>query len=214
MQSPDSPEITSAEEVVDVSEEQLARIYAKAFLAATESMDQAGLMEELESLQTDVLDKFPDFRFHMTSEVLSHEEREELIQNVLGGRASEPVINLLKTLSANHRQGMTRTVLRIIRKVYGEMHGRHEVRVYAPSPLSPELEQGLKQALQSRMGVEADFHFHHKPELIGGLVVQVGDTVFDGSVRSTLERARQQMVLKAIEAIETKPENFVTEDTE
>lgn len=214
MQSSDSTDLTSAEQIVDVSVEQLARIYAKAFLGATESMDQAGLVEELESLITDVLDKFPEFSQQLTSDMLSHEEREDLIQNVLGGRASEPVINLLKTLSANHRQGMMRTVVRIIAKVYGEMQGRHEVRVYAPTPLDHDLQQNLKQALQSRMGVDADFHFHIRPELLGGMVVQVGDTVFDGSVRSTLERARQQMVLKAIEAIETRPEKFVTEETE
>ncbi len=211
MQSPDSTDLTSAEAIVDVSQEQMARTYAKAFLSATESLDQAGLVEELDSLVSDVLNKFSDFNSHLTSSFLSHEERVDLIDAVLGNRASGSVVNLLKVLSQNHRQGMLRLVVQTIHKMHGEMHGRHEVRVYVPQQLSGELRQGLQQALQSRLGVEADFHFHIKPELIGGMVVQVGDTVFDGSVRTTLERARQQMVMSAIDAIESRPDKFIIE---
>ncbi|MCO6048149.1 ATP synthase F1 subunit delta [Aeoliella sp. ICT_H6.2] len=214
MQPHTSTELTSAETVFDVDQEQLARTYAKAFLAATESMDQEGLLEELHSLVVDVLEKFPDFNFNLTSNFLSHEEREDLIDAVLGSRASAPVVNLLKILSRNGRPSMLRPVIRTIRKLHGEKLGRHEVRVYVPHELSSDLQEGLQQALQSRLGVTADFHFHLKPELIGGMVVQVGDTVFDGSVRMTLERARQKMVMQAIEAIETRPDSFFVDSDE
>ncbi|WP_442481285.1 ATP synthase F1 subunit delta [Aeoliella sp. SH292] len=200
---------SSAETVFDVDQEQLARIYAKAFLSATSSQDQAALVEELDSLVSDVLDKFPEFDFRLTSTVMSHEEREALIDNVLGSRASSPVVNLLKTLSQNGRQILVRPVIAAIHKLVGEMRGEHEVRVYIPSELSTELTDGLRQALQSRLGVNAEFHFHVKPELIGGMVVQVGDTVFDGSVRTTLERARRQMVESAVAAIESRPDKFM-----
>jgi F-type H+-transporting ATPase subunit delta len=202
---------SSAETVFDVDQEQLARIYAKAFLTATSSQDQAALVEELDSLVGDVLDKFREFDFRLTSSVLSHEEREVLIDNVLGSRASVPVVNLLKTLSQNGRQILVRPVVAAIHKLVGEMRGEYEVRVYVPSELSTELTDGLRQALQSRLGVNAEFHFHVKPELIGGMVVQVGDTVFDGSVRTTLERARRQMVESAVAAIESRPDKFMSD---
>jgi len=207
-----STDLTSADHVLDVGQEQLARTYGKAFLSATESLDQASLVQELESLVSDVLNKFKDFDFHLTSDFLSHDERVDLIDKVLGTRASGPVVNLLKTLSQNHRNGATRAVIKMIRKLHGESKGRHEVRVYVPQPLSSELQNNLQQALQSKLGIESDFFFHTKPELIGGIVVQVGDTVFDGSVRTTLEKTRQQMVMKAIDAIESRPDKFVNEN--
>lgn len=202
---------SSAETVFDVDQEQLARIYAKAFLAATSSQDHAALVEELDSLVSDVLDKFPEFDFRLTSSVLSHEEREVLIDKVLGSRATASVVNLLKTLSLNGRQILVRPVAKTIHKLFGEMQGKHEVRVYVPGELSSELTDGLRQALQSRLGVAAEFHFFVKPELIGGMVVQVGDTVFDGSVRTTLERARRQMVESAVAAIESRPGKFISD---
>lgn len=209
MQSSNSTDMTSAEAIVDVGREQLARVYAKAFLSATESQDQASLVEELDSLVADVLDKFPPFDANLTTEMLSHDERVELIDNVLGGRASGPVINLLKALSSNHRTSALRSVVKTVHKLYGESKGQHEVRVYVPQAMSSDLQSDLRQALQSRLGVDSEFHFHINPDLIGGMVVQVGDTVFDGSVRTMLERARQQMVVKAVDAIESRPEKFL-----
>ncbi len=209
MNDSNSTELSNGESIVDVGEEQLARVYAKAFLAATESLDQQSLLEELDSLVTDVLEKFADFRYYLTTDFLSHDERVTLIDGVFGGRASEPVMNLLKVLSQNRRMGMLAVVARAARKMYGELQGRHEVRVFVPQPLSADLQQGLRDALHARLGVESDFRLQVKPELIGGMVVQVGDTVFDGSVRSTLERTRQQMVVKAVDAIESQPEKFV-----
>lgn len=209
MQASQPTDLTSAEAIVDVSQERLARTYAKAFLGATESQNQSQLVDELDSLVTDVLDKFPDFNFYVTSGALSHDERVALIDGVLGSRASEPVVNLLKVLSQHQRTPLLRQVVRTIRKMHSELNGRHEVRVYSPQPLAGDLQQGLRDALRSRLGVEADFHFHINPDLIGGLVVQVGDTVFDGSVRTTLERTRQQMVMMAIDAIESRPDKFI-----
>lgn len=211
MSNNNSTDAASADHVLDVSREQLARTYAKAFLSATESMEQDSLVQELESLVSDVLDKFKDFDLHLTSDFLSHDERIDLIDNVLGKQASAPVVNLLKTLSQRHRNGAIRAVVKMIRKLHGESRGRYEVRVYVPQPLTSELQDNLRQALQGKLGMESDFFFHIKPELIGGMVVQVGDTVFDGSVRTTLERTRQQMVIKAIDAIESRPEKFVNE---
>lgn len=200
----------SSDNVMDVAQEQLARTYAKSFLAATDGLDQKSLVEELDSLVVDVLDKFSEFDFNLTSDFLSHDDRVDLIDGVLQGRASGPVINLLKVLSENHRNGALRAVVRMARKLYGESQGRHEVRVYVPQQLSNELQQELRLALQSKLGVEPDFFFHVNPDLIGGMLIQVGDTVYDGSVRTTLERARQRMVLSAIEAIESGPDKFVT----
>ncbi|QDU56374.1 ATP synthase F1 subunit delta [Aeoliella mucimassa] len=211
MSSPYSTNIESAEAIVDVGQEQLARTYAKAFLSATESMDQAALVEELDSLVTDVLKKFPEFNYHLTSDFLSHDERVKLIDGVLGGRASAPVVNLLKTLSQNHRNGSLHTVLHAIHKLYGETIGRHEVRVYVPQALDAKQQADLSEVLKNRFGMEAEFHVHIDPSLIGGLIVQIGDTVFDGSVRTTLERARHHMLEHAIEAIETNPQRFAAD---
>lgn len=209
MSNASDPSGTSS--TIDVGQEQLARMYAKAFLGATESLDQQALVAELESLVADVLDKFPEFDRCLTSDGLSHDERSQLIDGVLGGRASEPVINLLKVLSERHRYAALRAVVRAIRKMYDEQNGRREVQVYVPQSLSDDLQASLRQALQSRLGIEPKFTFHINPDLIGGMIVQVGDTVFDASVRTEFEKARQRMIVEAIDAIETRPERFLVE---
>lgn len=203
---------TNSDKVIDVGQEQLARIYARAFLGAIEKTGNAArLVEELDSLVADVLDRFPEFEQTLMSHSLKHDEREKIILAVFGGRASEQVVNLLKVLSKNDRMELLRLVAKLVHRLYGESQGRYEVKVFTAHELGRELQAELRQVLQAKLGIEPEFVFRIHPDLIGGMVIQVGDTVYDGSVQTTLERTRQQMFVKTIDAIETRPERFISD---
>lgn len=206
------PDITAVKgTVLDVRQDQVGQVYAKAFLAAAREADQVGpLVEELESVEKDLLDKFPQFDAALTSGTLSEDETIALIDGVFKGRASSQVINLLKVMAHHHRLGALRMVVHTVRQKYAESRGHAEVRLRSALPLAPELEQELKATLQAKLGIEADFVMEVDPEIIGGLMIQVGDTVYDGSVRTMFERTRKEMVERAIDAIETRPAVFVT----
>jgi F-type H+-transporting ATPase subunit delta len=51
-------------------------------------------------------------------------------------------------------------------------------------------------------------HVTVDPSLVGGIVVRVGDRLFDGSLRTQLEHVRHAMIDRATEQIETQPEKF------
>lgn len=63
---------------------------------------------------------------------------------------------------------------------------RRSANVQSAIPLEPALQSGLQASLTQRYGRGLNFSFAQKPELIGGLRVQVGSDVFDGSIRSRL----------------------------
>ncbi len=75
-----------------------------------------------------------------------------------------------------------------------EAAGRAEARVRSASPLDDAARQRLAQALTARTGREVKLHVEVDPELIGGVVAQVGDLVFDGSIRTQLEQLRESLV--------------------
>ena len=67
----------------------------------------------------------------------------------------------------------------------------------------PVDEQGLaqvKERLSGLLGVDAIPEIHVRPEILGGIVVKTGDTVFDGSVRHRLDRLRRRMLAAEIPA--------------
>lgn len=200
------------ETVLDVRQEQLAKIYARAFVSAANAKGKgAELVEELDSLVTDVLDRFPEFDRALTGDALSEDDAIQLIERVFKGRASDEVVNLLKIMAHHRRLSALRMVAHTVHQLYGESLGRRTVTVTTATELSAELQQELAAALKAKLGIEAEFVIKVDPDLIAGMIVQVGDTIFDGSVRTALERTRQQMVERAIDAIESRPEKFLLE---
>ena len=65
--------------------------------------------------------------------------------------------------------------------------------VRAAGPLTNELLETLRAQLHAALGKEVDLQVEADPNLIAGIVVRVGDTVYDGSVKRQLERLKQQL---------------------
>jgi F-type H+-transporting ATPase subunit delta len=63
---------------------------------------------------------------------------------------------------------------------------RRSARVESAVPLSPEIQAGVLSALSTKYGVGLNTEFVHNPKLIGGLRVQVGSDVMDGSIAARL----------------------------
>lgn len=68
---------------------------------------------------------------------------------------------------------------------------RRTAKVESATPLTPEMESGLRTTLELRYGKGLRFSFAQNAALIGGTRVQVGSDVFDGSVRARLDELKE-----------------------
>ena len=195
--------------VMDVTEEQIARVYGQAYMGVIDkASNTAELVEELESLVGDVLGKFPQLEEALGSALVSHEEKEGLLDKILRGKASDQLLNFLKVMSAHGRLGILRSVARAVHRLHNEQSGRVEVDLSVAQKLDDKLQQEITATLKQALDAEPELSIHIDPALIAGFVVKVGDTVYDGSIRTRFEQARKAMVARAIEQIETRPETF------
>jgi F-type H+-transporting ATPase subunit delta len=198
------------ETVFDVDVEKLARVYAQAVLdAAGDAGDQAAVMEELQALVSEVLDRFPDFEQILASELISQDEKLEMIDRVFGGSLSATALSFLKVMGDHGRLGFLRQVVRSAQTVWAERNNRRKVRIELAQEAAPPLLQELVNKLQQSLGAEPVVTTVVNPDLIAGFVVRVGDRVYDASTRTSFERARSAMVARAIEAIQSRPEQFM-----
>ncbi len=196
--------------VMDITAEQVAHVYAEAFMAvAAKSPRAAGLVEELASLVADVLDDFPDLEEVFRSAIVSHERKEQLLDEVFGGRASPEVLNFLKVLARHHRLGLLRTVARHVEKLHTEQQGQTDVEIQVAVELAPALRTEIENRLRQALGIEPVLHVKVDPALIAGLVVRVGDKVYDGSLSTQFDLAREAMIRRATERINTNPQAFM-----
>lgn len=201
------------ETVMDVTAEQIARTYAQGFLGAVGMAGAGGgadasAVEDLEAVQAEVFAKHPAFAEAMRSAFVDHNARAAMIDRVLGGRVAPVVATLLKVMSEHGRMGLVGEVSRQARKLYEESQGRARVLVRLAHAADGALVAEIEQSIRAKTGVEPIVTVEVDPELVGGLEVRVGDTVFDGSVRTAFQKAHKDIVNQTVAAIESRPERF------
>lgn len=195
------------ETVLDVTGEQIARTYAQGFLGAVG--DGGGeAVEQLEALERDVLATNPRLMDALGSAFLDHEQRVAMLDRVFGGRVDAMVLKLMKVLSAHGRIGILGTVAKQARELFNASRNREEVIVRLATPGGDALVERIGKVVGEKLGIEPMISVEIVPELVGGVEIRVGDTVFDGSVRTAFKNAHKTIVAQTVEAIETQPKRF------
>jgi F-type H+-transporting ATPase subunit delta len=202
------------ENVMDVTAERIARVYATAFMeVAAKTGNSAGLVEEVDSLVTEVLDRFPKLEETLHSALVQPEEKEQMLDRLFAKRASIPVVNFLKVLSRHGRLELLRPIARTLKQLHAERSGRKEVELRVAIPLDDAVRGEVEAALRKKLRAEPVVRVVVDPSLLAGMIIRVGDRVYDSSINTQLEHARRQMIDRAVEKIETQPERFVLAGT-
>ena len=193
----------------DVSVEHIAEVYARAFLDAAGAARQTqALLAEFDSLVADVLDRYPKFEAVICSTMISREEIAAVLDRVLGGRISPLMLNFLKVLSRHGRLDCLRVIHRRAHALYDILQNRVRVRLTTAAPLSTELASRIRIALRGKLEGEPVLELQSDPKLIGGAVLRLGDTVYDGSIANQLQILRQQMMDRSAHEIQSRRNRF------
>jgi len=179
-------------ETIDAGRQHLGTVYAKALLGAAEKIGQADhVVEELEAIVSDVLNKLPQLDAMLKTPRLTHEERVPILERAFGGRLSPTTLTFLKVVSEHGRLDCLRAIARSARKQLNTVRGRVEVHVETAFPLSNPVRERIISRLRELLGREVVLSADINGDLLGGLVVRVGDTVYDASVAASLKRMAQ-----------------------
>ena len=120
------------------------------------------------------------------------------VLEAIGARlgAAPLTLNFLRVLIAHYRMGLLEEVIEAFRKIANARLGIVQVKVSSATELSEAERQALRARFSVLMHQQAEVEFHLDEQLIGGIVAQVGSTVFDGSLRGRLERIREQLTAR------------------
>lgn len=200
------------EKVFDVDVEKLSKVYAQAGLnAAGDPAAQQSLMDELNSVLTEVLVKFPEVEKVFASALVSNDDKSGIIDRVFSKDLSPTALNFMKVIAKHGRLGILRPIIRSANSLWQVRLNQISVKLELAHPIDDSLQQHMIDVIGQRLGKKPLVTVVINPDLIGGFVVRAGDRVLDASVRYNLERARQEMVARSIEAIQRSPERFQQE---
>ncbi len=164
-----------------------ADIYARAFYeAALEgwikklaqlwgNIAQNGLLEKLDD---------PDVPF---------QEKQELINNLVGNETPVEIRNFISLLASKGHLHYLPEILDELGRLSRGGAARRVVNITTAVPLTEEEKRALQARLIARFGSDLDFRYDVNPEILGGVIVRVGDTVIDGSVAGRLESLRERL---------------------
>jgi F-type H+-transporting ATPase subunit delta len=182
------------ETVFDVNLQGVANAYAEALLNAAEKRHQAqSVLEELESLVRDILQRDPVLNAFLTSSSIGREKKDFELEHAFQGRASDLVTDFLRVLNEHDRLDLLQQIVQSYRSQFDERAGRIPVEVESAVPLPPDQVERVKQEVRRQFRKDPMIQMRIVPELIGGLVVRVNDWVYDGSVRTRLTNIRNQL---------------------
>jgi F-type H+-transporting ATPase subunit delta len=193
----------------DAGREHLGHVYGQALLGAAE---KAGVTEqvmaELDSLVDDVLEKLPNLRNVFAAPKVTAEEKERILDKILGG-ASRVLLQGLKVMARHGRLDCVRDVRLAFRKLLNELRGRVEVLVRVATPISDAQLSQIADKLRGMLKKDVDIKMEVRPEILGGIIVKVGDTLYDGSVVAKLDQMRSKALVNTEKELRAALERFV-----
>jgi len=193
----------------ELGAEHVASVYAEALLGAAEKAGPiAALLDEFDALVAEVLERFPKFEELLASGVISHEEKVGILDRVLAGRISALLLNFLKVLSRRGRLDCLRAIHRQVHELARKRAGQVSVYVTSAVPLDAGVAERLRTTLRPLVDGEPILHTAVDPNLLGGIVVRVGDRIYDASVARQLENLRQQMIHRSAHEIQSRRNRF------
>ena len=134
----------------------------------------------------------PSLRGALADHSRSAEDRSGLLLGLLGGKTL-PATAVLVGQAVTRERGPVETALQEYLDLAAEALEEAVATVHTARELSADEQQRLVAALGRQYGKEVQLHVVVDPELIGGLRVEIGDDVIDGSVASRLDDARRRM---------------------
>lgn len=172
----------------------VARVYTEALyeIAREKSMvEEAG--GELEQVR-DLLEKESQFSLFLDSPLLETKTKLDLLHRALSGNVSDLILDFMSLLLEKGRFGALPSIAEAYREIADAHAGRSRVQVTSAKPLSDALRQEIRTTVSRALGREIVLQDRVEPALVGGAVITIGDTVYDGSLATRLSKSKKQIM--------------------
>lgn len=186
----------------------VARVYAVALLDAVGNGDVAAVLAEAQSFVTDVLDPNPKFERLFTGAATPLEDKLRWVEKVVAPSATPLFTNLLRVLARHNRLDIVRSVIDTLGREIEARSGRKRVKVTSALPLSETALAEIRSKLSSSLAADPILETAVDPALLGGVVIRIGDTVYDGSMRNRLKQLRARLRERCLNEVQRGRDRF------
>jgi F-type H+-transporting ATPase subunit delta len=167
-----------------------SQAYAEALLAVARSEGSLAEVEDELFRFARVLESNDDLRTTLTDAALPVSRRQQIVEDLLGGRANSTTTALVSMVVGTGRSRDLPAIIDELVKLSAAEGNKEVAEVRSAVDLTDDQKQRLAAALEAKTGKKVELKVIIDPTVLGGLVAQVGDTVIDGSVKTRLQQLK------------------------
>ncbi len=164
--------------------------YAEALLAVARSEGNVAEVEDELFRFARLLEANDELRTTLTDAQLPSSRRQQIVEDLLGGRANPVTTALVSLVVGTGRARDLSAIIDELVKLSAAEDNKELAEVRSAVELSDDQKQRLVAALEAKTGKKVELKVIIDPTVLGGLVAQVGDTVIDGSIKTRLQQLK------------------------
>lgn len=202
------PEITHPT-ALEGDQQQVGRLYGQAILGAAGARADE-IVEQLKAVVEEGLTAHPTLEAALASPRISQEQKEGMIDRIFQGRVDPIVLNFMKVLCRRDRISSLRSIQITAAELRDEALGRVRVRVTSAQPLTDQQRSDIDTRLGQMLGKEIVLQERVDASLLGGIIIRIGDQVFDGSILGKFAAIRSSVIHGIHRAVRDQYESLLS----
>jgi F-type H+-transporting ATPase subunit delta len=176
--------------------EEIAEVYARSLFEVAQEHGQLDEIREQLGEFTDALAGSRELQVFFFSPYFSSGEKKDGVAKVIEG-GNEYFVRFLELLAEKHRLPVLARVRRALDELWAQEQRLLEVSVTSAIELDEQTVQGIGRRIEEQTRRKVELTAKVDPEVLGGLVIRVGNLVMDASLRGRLERLRRSVATAA-----------------
>lgn len=172
--------------------EEIAAVYARSLFEVAQERNKLDTVRDELGQFADAVDTSRELQTFFFSPYFSTAEKKDGLDRALSD-ADEVVVNFLKLLIENHRTPVIFRVRREFDRLWQEENKLLPVQVTSAVELDQTTVKQIGDRIAQQTGRKIELSASVEPEIIGGIVVRVGNSILDASIRNRLEQLRKQV---------------------
>ena len=176
--------------------EEIARVYADALFEVASEHDELDEVRDQLAEFADTVAENRDLQVFLFSPYFSSAEKREGLAKAVSGVNGE-LLNFLELLAEKHRMPAVFRIRDRFSELWAEENKRLDVTVTSAVELDQSVIDHVGSEIEKQTDRQVELHSEVDPDILGGLVLRVGNMVLDASLRSKLERLRKEVAAAA-----------------
>ena len=172
--------------------EEIAQVYARSLFEVAQEQGRLDEVREQIGQFADALDESRELSIFFFSPYFSTEEKKDALDRAIDG-ADDIVRNFLALLVENHRMPAIFRVRRELDRLWQEENKLLPVEITSAIELDETVSARIGEEIGRQTGRRVNLTSTVDPDVLGGIVLRVGNSILDASIRTRLERLRKQV---------------------